>query len=154
MALRSRLENKESLNPMNDNQTAENRSIAAGRAPDGRFTSGNPGRVPGSRNRVSSATMQELKNLAPTALTVLKNGLARDDVKSAIYVLDRILPTQRTVQLEGSDVSSIVSALVSGEISPDEARLISSSIAKLKDLQDMDALKARLLEIEALLKNG
>ncbi|MBO7705389.1 MAG: hypothetical protein J6S68_07030 [Acinetobacter sp.] len=136
---------------MTDN-SVENRNITAGRAKDGKFTHGNPGRVPGSRNRVSSATMQELKNLAPSALTVLKNGLERDDVKAATYVLDRILPNQRTVELENADVVSIINALTNGDVSPDEARLISQSIARLREVEELDRVKDRLAEVERLLK--
>ncbi|MCR8827621.1 hypothetical protein [Pseudosulfitobacter koreensis] len=137
---------------MTDN---ERKSTAlAGRDSNGRFASGsgNIGRPKGSRNRVSQKAMQEIKNMSFDALRVLKENLDRNDTKAAIFVLEKILPNQRTVELDGADVGSIVSALIDGTVSPDEARTISMSIARLKEIDEMDVLEERLAQIEELLK--
>jgi|GEM_PF-540044 len=122
------------------------------RLPNGQFGSGNPGRPPGSKNKVSSRTIAAIKDMAPDALAVLKENLMRNDTRAAIFILERVLPNQRTVELEDASISSIINALTSGDVSPDEARLISQSIAKLREIDELDRVKDRLAEVERLLK--
>lgn len=137
---------------MTDNE--RNSTALTGRDTNGRFVSGcgNIGRPVGTKNKVSQKAMQEIKSMSSDALRVLKENLNRNDTKAAIFILEKVLPNQRTVELDGADVGSIVSALVDGTVSPDEARTISLSIARLKEIDEMDALKERLAQIEALLK--
>lgn len=125
-----------------------------GRDGNGRFASGsgNIGRPVGTKNRISQKAMQGIKEMSSDALRVLKENLEKNDTKAAIFILEKVLPNQRTVELDGADVGSIVSALIDGTVSPDEARTISMSIARLKEIDEMDALKVRLAQIETLLK--
>lgn len=135
---------------MTDNFPKETEPLV--RLPNGRFGAGNPGRPPGSRNKVSSATIASIKDMAPEALKVLKDNLSKSDTRAAIFVLEKVLPASRTVELEGADVGSIINSLTSGEISPDEGKIIAQSIARLREIDELDRVKDRLAEIELLLK--
>ena len=137
---------------MTDNSRTS--TVLTGRDNNGRFASGsgNIGRPVGTKNKVSQKAMQEIKSMSTDALRVLKENLDKNDTKAAIFILEKILPSQRTVELDGADVGSIVAALCDGTVSPDEARTISMSIARLKEIDEMDALKERLAQIEVLLK--
>ncbi|SFG64805.1 hypothetical protein SAMN04488020_10386 [Palleronia marisminoris] len=126
-----------------------------GRDNSGRFTSnGNVGRPRGTKNKVSVAAVATIRSLTDDAFRGLAENVRANDQRAIQYVLDRVLPAGRVVELEGATTGAVSDALVSGMITPDEAKAITASLAKLQELQDMEALKDRLGQIERLLRDG
>jgi hypothetical protein len=64
------------------------------------FAQGNPGRVPGSKNRITTVAAAllegEEQELTRTAIEVAKGG----NVKMLMFLLGRILPRERLIKLE------------------------------------------------------
>lgn len=134
-------------NPVNNPNSTD-----VGRTANGRFTSGNPGRPAGAVNARANGVLSDLRDMTPDAVEVVRTAIANGEIKTACWLIERVLPKNRTVALPGSDVSSIIEALTDGSISPDEASLVASALARLKEIDEMDAVKERLQQIEALLR--
>ncbi|MBI0476108.1 hypothetical protein D9601_12180 [Sphingomonas sp. MA1305] len=64
------------------------------------------------------------------------------------YALDRILPRGRPVELDSADPLAVADSLASGEITSGEAKDIATALAKLRDVAEIDDLRARLDELE------
>lgn len=124
------------------------------RLPDGKFAPGNGGRPRGSKNLIARETLLAVKDLREPAMAALADNVRKGNMQAIEFVLDRILPKGRTVELDGASPDDIVAALTNAEISPDEARQISTTIVRLKELKELDELKSRMIEIETLLKDG
>ena len=124
------------------------------------FSKGNPGRKPGSKNRssqVSSALLEgEEAELVRKAIEVAKSG----DVAMLKFLLGRILPRERRIQIElprmdfADDaveaLGAIARAVADGSITPSEGADLASLInayARAIDIADlvrrMDALEEK-----------
>src|SRR5690348_11015791 len=106
----------------------------------GRFKpgqSGNPqGKRPGSRNRASVVLDKMLADDGADVVQAVLAAAKRGDMQAARLVLDRIVPVRkgRSIQLDlptiesATDVlkalSSTVSAMAVGDITPDEAAVV------------------------------
>lgn len=123
------------------------------RGEGGRFLPGQGGRPKGSRNRFAATTMQEIKNLKDSAMLSLTAQVAAGNMDAVRFVLERIVGRSRMIELEGGSPADITNALVSGGISTEEAKAIATVVEKLRRVEDLDALAARLEEIEKLLRD-
>lgn len=123
------------------------------RAAGGRFAPGveNKGRPKGSLNLVSRQILAEIRDLGAPAMNVLRAEIAKGNLSAAIFILERILPRTRSVELAGISPTDVAEAISQGEISPDEGRALAATIETLRRIEDIDALTARLSEIERLL---
>ena len=105
----------------------------------GRFGAGNPGRPCGSKNR-TTAIAQAL--LADEETELVRKGIElakAGDVQMLKFLLDRILPKERLIQIdiprldfadEAIDgMAAISSAIAEGRITPSEGAALSSMIA-------------------------
>lgn len=117
---------------------------------NGQFAKGNPGRQPGTKNKISRETLHSIQNLRGEALDQLRSLIAQGDFRAITYILDRILPRERTLELDDASPATITEMLASGEIAPDEARNIATTLAKLSEIGDLVELKNRLAELEAV----
>ncbi len=123
--------------------------------PGGRFLPGHGiGRPRGSRNSINATVLDALGGLTSQALEVLKSRLDQNCVKSAIYIVDRFAPTERSVALGSTDPSAVADALVDGMLTPSEASKISSTLAAIVVANETTELRARLDEIEAIISAG
>ena len=111
-------------------------------APNGRgrpFRAGNPGRKPGSKNRTTLVAEALLKDeetaLVRKAIELAKAG----DVQMLKFLLDRILPKERSVRVDlppldhhASDavdvLGTIVDAVGTGRITPSEGSALASLV--------------------------
>ncbi|WP_439567750.1 hypothetical protein [Sphingopyxis sp.] len=121
----------------------------------GRFGPGNPGRTPGSKNRVRRERLAAVQELFPRAIEVLTERLDAGDIGAAKMVLDACLPARgRTVDFDG-DVSpeAIESALADGAITPTEAAQVASALKSVREVSDLEALTKRLEAIESALSS-
>ena len=122
------------------------------RNPDGTFLRG-PGRKVGSKNRVSRAAMEKIKELGPLAFEKLQENLDRGDMRAVEFVLNRVLPAGRALEIDAT-VDGIRDHLENGDFSESEARAVANVIEKLQRIEKVEELERRLNELTALLKDG
>ncbi|WP_198354289.1 hypothetical protein [Sphingomonas sp. MA1305] len=130
------------------NPPADPRTSTDSRDALGRFGPGNPGRRVGSKNKLSRDTLHAVQNLAGEAVHALRLRIAAGDMTAIAYALDRILPRGRPVELDSADPLAVADSLASGEITSGEAKDIATALAKLRDVAEIDDLRARLDELE------
>jgi hypothetical protein len=130
--------------------------------PRGRpFAKGNGGRRPGSRNRstlVAEALRGEQVELARKAIELAKGG----DVQMLKFLLDRILPKDRPVQIDLPHVDSpataaealfaIIRAVAAGEIAPAEGASVANLVAGLHRFVDITYHEERIKALEAAIE--
>jgi hypothetical protein len=122
------------------------------------FSKGNGGRKPGSKNRVTAVAEALLRGeeteLVRKAIELAKGG----DVQMLKFLLDRILPKERSVQVElprllvASDaveaLGAIVAAIGSGQISPQEGASLATLVATYARAINIADLEVRLETLE------
>lgn len=117
----------------------------------GRFLPGSGGRAPGSRNIISKAAIAEIHNLSGSALKALKDNLAAGDQRAAEYVLNKILPAGRVVEIDATS-QGITDALADGSLSVAELKDIAAAIGSLKNLSDLESVRNDVAELRKLLR--
>jgi hypothetical protein len=134
-----------------------------GRQANGQFAPGNPGKLPGTRNRVSLA-IESLMEGQWESLTKTAVALAlRGDTTALRLCLDRIAPQRRGSAFEISDFpklespadvprahAALIAAVTSGEITPDEAKPLSDLLADYVTAFDVIATANEVAEIRRL----
>jgi hypothetical protein len=124
----------------------------------GRFGAGNPGRPRGSKNR-TTAIAQAL--LADEEIELVRKGIElakAGDVQMLKFLLDRILPKERLIQIdiprlyfadEAIDgMAAISSAIADGRITPSEGAALSSMISGYARTIEIWELSNRVERIE------
>jgi hypothetical protein len=109
------------------------------------------GRPRGSQNRAGTREIHRLRARSDRAWDVIDQKLAEGCVKSALFILQRLLPDSRSIELDGIDPASIGEAIAAGEVTPPEAIRLSQAAKHLADVETVDALRGRLDQIEAIL---
>lgn len=127
---------------------ALNPPIDSGRDEAGRWLPGHGGRPKGARNKLSRDTLHAVQNLAGEAVLALRLRINAGDMAAIAFALDRVLPKGRMVELDSTDPNAVADGLASGEITTAEAKDIATALAKLRDVAEIDDLKARLDELE------
>jgi hypothetical protein len=130
--------------------------------PRGRpFEKGNGGRKPGSKNRTTRVADALLKGeeveLVRKAVELAKAG----DVPMLKFLLDRILPKERSVHVElpalvgAPDAVEALAALIkaasTGQISPSEAAAQASMVATYARIINVAELEERVEKMEKML---
>jgi hypothetical protein len=134
------------------------------------FEKGNGGRKPGSKNRTTLVAEALLKNeeveLVRKAIELAKAG----DVQMLKFLLDRILPKDRSVcvdvpQMEATSdaidaLGAIIDAVGNGRIAPNEGSAVASLVvARARMINDaefnlrLDNIEKRQKEIQYTLEN-
>jgi hypothetical protein len=127
------------------------------------FEKGNGGRRPGSRNRTTLVAEALLKGeefeLVRKAVELAKAG----DVPMLKFLLDRILPKERSVRVDlpameyaydaVDALGAIIDAVGTGRIAPSEAAALASLVAVYARTIDTADLESRLETIEKELKD-
>jgi hypothetical protein len=101
---------------------------------------------------VSVQAISKIRDLTDDAFIALAENVKANDQRAVEFVLSRVIPNGRLVELEAANSGAVADALISGQISGLEAKEIATALSKLKELEDLDALKERLLQIEQLLR--
>lgn len=99
---------------------------------DGTFGPGNPGKPKGARHRASKAEMDRLRSRSERMWALVDRKLDEGCTKTLLFLLARILPDSRTVDLGTSDPAEMAEAVVDGALSPVEANRLSQSLKHLK----------------------
>jgi hypothetical protein len=133
--------------------------------PRGRpFANGNPGRKPGSRNRITllaAALLDgEAEELVRKALEIAMAG----DVGMIKFLLGRILPRERLVKLdlprmESADdaveaIGKVISDAAKGRMTPSEGAAMATLINSCARAIEMADVVKRLDALEAQIKGG
>ena len=108
------------------------------------------GRPRGSRNRAGRAEIERLRQRGPAAWDVIDRRLSEGCVKSALFVLNRLVPAERTVEIEPT-ADEIADALATGGITVNEAQRAAAAMSALVDSTELRALKERLDMLETIL---
>lgn len=124
------------------------------RLPSGKFAPGSGGRPPGSKNKVSQAALQAVKGMADDAIVQLKQRLDNGDWLAISFILERILPRGRLVELDGISPSEIMNQMLSGAITTVEAKDISAALKSLNEINDMKEVRDKLAFLENILTAG
>jgi hypothetical protein len=126
------------------------------------FPKGNGGRRAGSKNRttlVAEALLRgEEAELVRKAIELAKAG----DVQMLKFLLDRILPKERSVRIDLPAVdrsydaldalAAVIDAVGTGQIAPSEAAALASLLAAYTRVKDFVEVEERLDNIEKRLK--
>ncbi len=121
------------------------------RLPDGRFGVGNPGKPPGTKGRSTKAELIQLDKRKAAVWAGVDQKIAEGCTKTILFLLARMLPPERVIELDSTDPAAVSEAVTDGTISPAEAAKLAVAVRSLRDVEQMDQMKARLDQIEALL---
>jgi hypothetical protein len=125
-----------------------------GRDATGRFTSGNPGKPKGARNKVAAEIDKMLEEAAPDAFRIIQQAAAAHNVAAAMWILDRVAPARkgRPIALEGFPriesgadcvpaLAAIARSVADGDLSVEEA---ASAARVLREFLDVIETAHRL----------
>jgi hypothetical protein len=128
------------------------------------FTKGNGGRKPGSRNKTTLAAQALLKGeevqLVRKAIELAKDG----DPQMLKFLLDRVLPKERSVHVDLPDVAhpsfdavsameAVIGAVSAGQIAPSEAAALASLFETYARIMDVAELQEALENVETKFRN-
>lgn len=129
---------------------ADNNRPLSGRDERGKFAPGNPGRPFGAKAKASKAALEAVKEMRAGALEKLYEAVASGERWAIEFVLGKVLPATRTIEFEGSSVQDVAVAMQAGDISPDEAYRLSGVLKNLADIEQLENLRSRITELEAV----
>jgi hypothetical protein len=123
---------------------------------------GNPGRRPGSKNKVTRVAEALLKDEAAELVRKAIEVAEAGDVPMLKFLLDRIFPKQRPLELELPEVNFavdavdalgvLINAVGSGEIAPREGAEVAMLLGAYARAIDVADHERRLEAIEAMLE--
>lgn len=120
----------------------------------GRFTKTN-GRPVGTRNKASQASVKAISSLADLAFQQLRTLLESGHPETVRFVVSNLIPAGgRAIELDDLSTDGLIQAVASGTIRPVEMKNLASAVEKIRNVESLDKLSARLAELESLLKNG
>lgn len=118
---------------------------------DGRFKAGHSiGRPKGARSQFNKAVLERLGDLTDKALQTLEARLDQQDLKAALWVLNRFSSAERVVDAP-VDPAGLAEAIAAGDLTPTEANRLSLALRSLTEAENVEAMRARLDEIESVL---
>lgn len=118
------------------------------RAAGGRFAKGGPGRPVGAKARVSRDLLAQVKALGPDAVNKLREAVASGERWAVELVLQHVLPAGRSVEMEGLTADDLREAVANGDLSISEGKDAAAALAKLAEIDSIDALAARIADLE------
>jgi Family of unknown function (DUF5681) len=132
-----------------------------GRKPRGRpFQSGNPGRPPGSKNKVTQALEQLAEEQAEQVFQKVREQALAGDVPSQKIFLDRAYPPPkgrpinvRIPPINGpqdalSSIAAIFSAIREGQLTPDEISALSLVVGRFIQIIELQDHERRIAALE------
>ena len=131
---------------MSDNE----RVISAGRDATGKFTSGpeNIGRPKGVKNKRTIEALRRVQEMDADAMSMLHVKVLQGDMQAITYVLDRVIAKSRTISIDGLTANDVVELAREGVLTTAEMKDFASAIEKLRKIDDLDELRAKLAELE------
>lgn len=131
-------------------------SVIEGRDQNGRFTSGlgNNGRPVGARAKASRATLEQIKAMGGDAIAALRVALTNGERWAVELVISKIIPANRTIELEDFTPADIIDALRCGDLDAAEGKDLSAALRNLREIEDLEQIRAKLIELEAIVGDG
>ena len=121
------------------------------RVEKGHFALGGPGRPRGSRNKQSADLMRNVRSMGDRAVAVLSSALDNSERWACELVLRYVLPAGRVVEMDDLTPTEIRDAFINAELSTDELKAVATAVEKLRSVESIDDLRARLTELETML---
>jgi hypothetical protein len=121
------------------------------RRKDGTFGPGNPGKPRGATHKFNREVLERLGGLTDKALTTLERKLEEGDLKAATFVISRFSSAERTVDVP-VDPAGLAEAIAAGDVTPTEANRLALALRSLTEAENVENMRARLSEIEAILE--
>lgn len=117
----------------------------------GRFVKGTAGKQPGMRSRLSKRAFRQISDHLDLIVAALLAKAVSGDTDAARILLSQVLPKDQPVELDELSADAVANALMNGEITPNEGKTLSATLEKLRNVQDIDELRAKLDQLEQLL---
>lgn len=92
--------------------------------------------------------------MGDAALQQLWAAIHRSEWQAVEFVLRRILPADRAVELEGFTVDDLKDALINGDISSSEGKTLAAVLRDISEVESLDEIKRRLAELEEVVKSN
>jgi len=120
----------------------------------GRFAKGNSGRPFGAKNKASREVLNKVKAMEEGAIQKLWEAVCLGEQWAVTFVLSKLLPNGRTIELEGLTPKDLQEALTCGDISPEEGRILVNILKNLNEIESLDQIKEKLEELEGMVKGN
>ena len=141
-------------------ESRKDRPAAEGRDGKGRFSAGNPGRRPGSRNRVNRALDKLFSGSATRVAEATIRAAEEGDTTAMRLVLERAFPAPKDRHLQpielpeapGDAMAAIVRAVAAGELLPSDGERLAGLVKARADLASLAEIEARLAVLETQLE--
>lgn len=121
------------------------------RRSDGTFGPNNVGKPKGATHKFNREVLAALGGLTTKALATLERKLEEGDLKAATFVISRFSSAERVVDVS-VDPQGIADAIQSGDLTPTEANRLALALRSLTEAENVENMRARLSEIEAILE--
>lgn len=109
----------------------------------GRFTNGNHGRPLGAKNKTPKAVLKQIQAMEQAAVQKLWEAVCSGEKWAVEFVLSKILPAQRTIEMENLSAKDVKQALQDGDITPEEARTMTLALKPLMELESFELWQER-----------
>lgn len=114
----------------------------------GKFAKGNPGRIPGSKNRISNEALQSVRDMKDDAILQLREKLIAGDWNALQFILERILPRGRLVELDSATPAAIMDGIATGTLTTEEAKNLATVLEKVAAIEEVTELRSRIERLE------
>jgi hypothetical protein len=131
------------------------------RNPDGTFATGNPGKPPGSRHRVTQAVQALLEGEAETLTRKAVEMALAGDTTALRLCLERVapqrkdppvsfdLPPMQSVADAAQAAAAVLAAVADGDLSPSEGAHVMALVEAFRRTLETTDLERRLAALEA-----
>lgn len=118
----------------------------------GRFLPGSGGRPLGAKNKVPRSVLAQIQAMGDGAVQKLWQAVCLGESWAIQLVIQKILPAGRQIALEGFTADDLRDALINGDLDPVEAKTLSAVLKNLREIEDLDEIKAKLEELQQAVK--
>lgn len=113
------------------------------------FAAGNPGRPAGSKNKRSIEALRSVQAMDGIAMTALQAAVLKGEAWAVQFVLGTLVPrVGRTIEVDGLSADEVIELAREGALTTGEMKDLSAAIAKLRQIDDIDELRAKIAELE------
>lgn len=142
-------------------QSVNNGRSTEGRDPGtGRFSTGNPGRPPGARNKRGRSTLMRLEDAGEDIADKCVELALAGETTAIRLVLERILPARKDAAVDldlprmtsaadaANAMAALVSAVAAGDLAPSEGEAVSRLISTYRRTLEVEDLERRITALE------
>jgi hypothetical protein len=82
------------------------------------------------------------------AIQQLREKLIAGDWQAVLFVLERTLPRGRAIELEAATPQAITDALITGQLTSEEAKNVATVLERLASIEQLTELNDRIAALE------